>query len=354
MRRTRVPALALSEARLRAKRSFGSPPETRASRQGNKKACSAWKSFVIAAALCLLAACLSGCGSAPAGEAAKLSFKTAASYDYLKGLNGQQVTINGYLATSSPADGSFIFLMNLPYQSCPFCKPNTSQLSNTMEVYPKSGQKFDYTTQAVKVVGTLQVAAREDQPFTDLYGYEFNFKIVDAEYTIISAGELSAEIALWQKIASSGVINEIYAMYDYLNFVTCWPTYFVNNYTDANGNLMPGYYLYASDALHYLQEDGAQWNYGYREGYFDGIVKAIEKLDKTAFSSLVQNVRMAEALADRALKELLDGNYTYEYKYVEKFGQEDYIYTLVNGEELSRENDALYDAFADWLGTWEM
>ena len=34
---------------------------------------------------------------------------------------------------------SFMFLMNLPYQSCPFCVPNTSQLSNTMEVYPKKG-----------------------------------------------------------------------------------------------------------------------------------------------------------------------------------------------------------------------
>ena len=312
------------------------------------------KALAFAAALCLLAAVFSGCGPSAAREATKLSFKSAASYDYLKSLSGRQVAINGYLATSSPADGSFIFLMNLPYQSCPFCKPNTSQLSNTMEVYPKSGKKFDYTTQAVKAVGTLQVAENEGQPFTDLYGYEFNFKIVDAEYTILSASEMTAEIALWQKIANSGIINEIYAMYDYLNFVTCWPSYFVNNYTDANGNVQPGYYLYASDALHYLQEDGAQWNYGYREGYFDGIVKAIEELDKTAFSSLVRNVRKAEALANEAVQELLDGNYTYEYKFVEKFGQEDYIYTLTNGEELSRENDALYYEFADWLGTWEM
>ena len=310
--------------------------------------------FALGALMCLLAAFLSGCGAAPDAGPAKLSFKTAASYDELKGLNGKQVSINGYLATSSPADGSFIFLMNLPYQSCPFCKPNTSQLSNTMEVYPKNGRKFDYTTQAVRVVGTLQVAKSKDQPFTDRYGYEFSFKIVDAEYMVIKDSELTAEIALWQKIADSGVINDIYSMYDYLNFVTCWPDYYVNTITDKDGNTHPGYFLYASDALRYLQTDGAQWNYGYQEGYFDGIVKTIEKLDATAFSALTENVRKAEKLANEAIQELLDGNYTYEYKYVEKFGQEDYIYTLNRGEELSEKNDALYYEFAEWLSTWEM
>ena len=302
----------------------------------------------------VFAAVLTGCGPSSEGEPAKLSFKSAASYESLKKLNGSKVSINGYLATSSPADGSFIFLMNLPYQSCPFCKPNTSMLSNTMEVYPKKGNKFDYTTQAVKVVGTLVVAESEDEPFSDPYGYEFNFKIVDAEYTIIKDSEMTEEIAMWQKIADSGVINDIYAMYDYLNFVTCWPEYYVRSVTDENGNVLPGYYLYASDALHYLQTDGAQWNYGYKDGYFDSIVDTIEGLDPEAFSDLVENVRKAEALADRAVQELIDGNYSYEYKYVEMFGTEDYIYTLDNGEELMKENDELYYEFADWLGNWEM
>ena len=308
----------------------------------------------IAVMMCILALALSGCGSPAGQEAAKLSFRSAASYEYLKGLNGKQVSINGYLATSSPADGSFIFLMNLPYQSCPFCKPNTSQLSNTMEVYPKSGKKFDYTTQAIKVTGTLRVAEDENKPFSDLYGYEFNFKIEDAEYTVIKDSELTEEIALWQKIADSGVINDIYAMYDYLNFVTGWPDYFVNSTTDEDGNIIPGYYLYASDAVYFLQTEGAQWNYGYQEGYFDNIVKSIEKLDAAALSSLTENVRKAEALAKKAVRELLDGNYSYEYKYVERFDREDYIYKLDLAEELSRENDELYYEFADWLGTWEM
>ena len=125
--------------------------------------------------------CATGCGGQQnAKDAIKLSFKAAAGYDYLKTLNGKTVTINGYMATSSPVDGSFMFLMNLPYQSCPFCVPNTSQLSNTMEVYPKGGDSFAFTNQAIKIVGKLVVAEKEDEPFEDMYGYKFNYKIVDA------------------------------------------------------------------------------------------------------------------------------------------------------------------------------
>ena len=315
-------------------------------------------SLLLVAALMLL--CLASCGDKdeeseidPA-EATRLSFKDAAGYDYLKTLDGQAVTISGYMATSSPVDGSFMFLMNLPYQSCPFCVPNTSQLSNTMEIYPKEGDAFSYTSQAIRVVGILKVCEDESQPFTDMYGYEFCCKIVDATYTIIKAEDLSAEMALWQKIANADVVNDIYAMYDYVNFLCAWNTYSVNSYTDANGEYHVGYYLYASDALRLIQKDGAQFNYGYKEGYFDSIVAKIEAVDKDAFADLVANVRRAQTLAAKALAELENGNYTYEYKYVEKFGTEDYVYTLNKGDELVAEMNLVYSEFSNWLGSWEM
>lgn len=287
-------------------------------------------------------------------DAVKLSFKAASGYDYLKTLDGQTVTINGYMATSSPVDGSFMFLMNLPYQSCPFCVPNTSQLSNTMEIYPKKGESFTYTSQAIKVVGTLEVADNENEPFTDKYGYEFNYKIVDATYTIIKAEELSEDMALWQKIANSDVVNDIYKMYNYVNFLCAWNTYYVNNYTDENGATQPGYYLYPSDAERFIYIDGAQYNYGYKEGYFDSIVAKIEAVDKTAFADLVANIRKAEALANEALAELSNKNYTSEYKYVEMFGKEDYVYTLNRGDELAAKMQEVYTEFSNWLGSWEM
>ena len=91
-------------------------------------------------------------------------------------------------------------------------------------------------------------------------------KEVDADYTILQAEELSENMALWQKIAESGIITDVYAMYDYVNFLCAWNTYYVDNSTDENGNTVPGYYLYPSDAEHYIYTDGAQWNYGYQEG----------------------------------------------------------------------------------------
>lgn len=313
------------------------------------------KLTVLLLALCLLTAVFTGCGKAQdSGEITKLSFKDASGYDYLKSLDGKPVTISGYMATSSPVDGSFMFLMNLPYQSCPFCVPNTSQLSNTMEVYPKKGETFSYTSQAISIAGTLEVADSEDEPFTDQYGYEFNYKIVDAEYTVIQAEDLSEDMALWQKIAESDVVNDIYKMYDYVNFLCSWNTYYVDNYTDENGKTQPGYYLYPSDAENSIYLEGAQFHYGYQDGYFDALVKKVETIDPTAFSDLTANIRKAEALAEKALAELENENYTYEYKYVEQFGNEDYVYTLNLGEELTAEMQAVYSEFSNWLASWEM
>ena len=317
-----------------------------------------YRAVLVVLAVAMLTVSFAGCKNKndipDDAEITKLSFRAASGYDYLKTLDGSYVTISGYMATSSPVDGSFMFLMNLPYQSCPFCKPNTTELSNTMEVYPKEGESFPYTTQAIKVVGKLAVSPGEDEPFTDMYGYEFCCKIVDATYTIIQAEDLSETMALWQKIAATDVVNDIYKMYDYVNFLCAWNTYFVNSYTDASGNLVPGYYLYASDAERFIYNDGAQYNYGYKEGYFDAIVDKIEAVDKEAFADLVANIRKAEALSQKALAELKDENYTKEYKYIEKFGQKDYIYTLNKGEELVAEMDAIYMEFSNWLGSWEM
>ncbi|MBQ9805625.1 MAG: hypothetical protein IJW49_03860 [Clostridia bacterium] len=223
-----------------------------------------------------------------------------------------------------------------------------------MEVFPKNGEKFDYTAQAIKVVGKLEVAPDPNQPFTDEYGYQFNFKIVDASYTVISAEDLSEDLALWQKLAESDVINDIYKMYDYVNFLCAWDTYFVNSYENEKGETVPGYYLHAEDAKYYLYTDGAQWNYGYKEGYFEGLRNKIRAVDPNAFADLIANIDRAEALAKRSLGELEAGNYTKEYQYIEKFGTSDYVFTLTAREELAAEMKAVYTEFSDWLGSWEM
>lgn len=316
---------------------------------------------IVTLILCLLMVLpLAACGEAE--EGVKLSFKAASGYEDLKALDGQTVSINGYMATSSPVDGGYLFLMNLPYQSCPFCVPNTSQLSNTMAVYAKDGKSFDYTGQAIKVTGKLVVAQQEDQPFTDKYGYTFNFKIVDATYSVLTDEELTADMAAWQKIADSGLMDEMYRMYDYLNFVCKWNTYYVNSYTSSSGETVKGYYLWPSDVERYLKADGSaayngytgQFHYGYADGYFEGLVAKIEALGMTETAVLVQNVRNAESLAQKALKELEAGNYTAEMQYIEMFDTNAYVYTLAKGEELAADWQTVYSVFEQWLASLEM
>ena len=63
--------------------------------------------------LALLCGLLGGCGEAKA--MASLSFAAANSINEIKALDGREVTIVGYMATLSPPDGKYMYLMNLPF-----------------------------------------------------------------------------------------------------------------------------------------------------------------------------------------------------------------------------------------------
>ena len=280
-----------------------------------------------------------------------LKFKDALSFEYLQSLNGNKVEISGYIATSSPVNGSFIFLMNLPYQSCPFCVPNTSQLANTLEVYPKSSQKFSYTSQAVKVTGTLMTAANEGEYFTDDYGYEFNVKIVDAEYYIIPASELSEEYVEWQKIAESGIVDDLYRMYDYLNFVCAWNEYYAQGRDKTTGKL-DGYYLWPSDALDGIYS--GQFSYGHQEGYFEDIIERLRSFGSKKVVDLINNVDASRILAEDAVSKLENGEFEYEDKYLEQWDKTDKVYTIIGGDELMARWKELYRQFSEWISGWEM
>lgn len=73
-----------------------------------------WKTILSLLLVSAMLLCFAGCKKEDISEATKLSFQAASGYDYLKTLDGTKVSISGYMATSSPVDGSFMFLMNLP------------------------------------------------------------------------------------------------------------------------------------------------------------------------------------------------------------------------------------------------
>ena len=292
----------------------------------------------LAAALLLLAGCS---GAAPGEEGATaLKFTDAVSLETLTALDGKTVSIVGYMATLSPLSGKFLYLMNMPYQSCPFCAPNTAQLANTMAVYAPEGQTFGYTDQAIRVTGTLRI-----EDYTDEYGYVYNYRIADASYEIVDLAALSEDYALWQSIASDGVVAEINSMFDYPHFLCQWTEY-QSGYTDDDGSEVV-YFLYPGDVEMYLQDTGP---YGYAqeagEDYFPGLIERIRAISANDLEDLVTIVESAQQVAATALSELRAGNYTYD-SAADK-------YALQKNAELYNAWYDAYSQFALWLAKWEI
>lgn len=289
--------------------------------------------------LCVFAAC----GNDKTDTiSSNLSFSAANKVKDMKALDGQQVSIIGYMSTLSPITGSFMYLMNLPYQSCPFCVPNTSQLSNTIACYAKNGDSFEFTDRAIKVVGTLEFG-----DYTDDYGYEYAYRIIDATYTEVDTSEMSEKMQLWQQLASTDVISDVYNMYEYVNFLCFWPTYTVE--WDSGKD-----YLYPSDALSFIETDGAQFNYGYVDGYFDDMIATIKEVNSTEFNDLVENIQKAKELSDKAYAALKNGEYTLKSEYSGVFDDDRDQYIMNDSDNFETEMNSIYSEFSAWLAEWEV
>ena len=285
---------------------------------------------------------LASCGKDSSGSGQLLSFSQAQSVKEMEKLDGKTVSIIGYMSTLSPISGSFMYLMNLPYQSCPFCVPNTTQLANTMAVYAKSADGFEFTDRAIQVTGVLEFG-----DYTDEFGYEYSYRIKDATYTVLDTDDLDPKIKLWQQLASTDVIAEIYQMYEYVNFLCFWPTYTAQFEEGSD-------YLYPQDALYFYQTDGAQYNYGYQPDYFDNLVAKVESVSKTDFTALVENIRKAEALAAEAIAEIEAGNFSVVTEYAGQFNDGRTQYKMNRADEFDAKMQATYLEFAEWLATWEL
>ncbi len=292
--------------------------------------------------LCLLSLFVS-CGEKKEEDGTLLlSFSQAQSIEEMKNYDGKQVSIIGYMSTLSPISGSFMYLMNLPYQSCPFCVPNTTELSNTMAVYAKDNDEFEFTDRAIQVTGRLEFG-----DYTDEFGYVYNYRIVDATYSVVDTSNMSEKLKLWQQLASTDVIADVYTMFEYVNFTCYWPTYTMP-FADGPD------YLYPSDARYFIETDGAQFNYGFKEGYFEELIYTVESVDKTAFSELVDIINDAKALSEKGYNELIAANCTIVPEYSGAFNDGRSQYKLNLADTLESEMDAILRAFYEWLSSWEI
>lgn len=297
----------------------------------------------IIAVLLVFALCfsLTACtGSKNSGAAAELSFSAAVDFASIEKLEGQKVSIIGYMATISPISGKYMYLMNMPYQSCPFCLPNTTQLSNTMAVYAPDGKTFNYTDQAIRITGTMAI-----EDMVDEFGYAYNYYIADASYEVVDLSTVSEDYALWQAIATDGIVTELNTMFDYLYYLCQWPEYQMN-YEDENGE-DASFFLYPGDVTRSLEDESAN-GYGaeHAAGYFPGLIARIRAISADGLEDLVAIVEAAQQQADIALEALNSGAYTYD-EAADKF-------TLNDGEALYNQFYEVYYRFTDWLARWEL
>ncbi|MBQ7714318.1 MAG: hypothetical protein IJT70_00435 [Clostridia bacterium] len=306
----------------------------------------------IALALAVVCLILAGCGekeaksggnnnktpettaSAPAETESgniRLTFAESINMDRIKQLAGKTVEIIGYMATVSPVNGQYLYLMNLPYQSCPYCVPNTQQLSNTIAVYAKDGDKFDFTDGPINVIGTMETG-----DFSDEYGYTYNYRIKDAVYTEVNSSEASEKLALWEKITNANVASDVYAMFDFVDFECNWPNY-TAKFEEGDA------YLYPAD-VEYFEKN--QYKVESYDDYFSALAKQAQSIDAEIMNDLVGIINSAKDLVNEAKAERADGKYTYD--------QSADRYTLNNGEALRQKAQDLYLQYATWLENFSL
>ena len=300
--------------------------------------------WIKTAALLLLACLLLPMVASCSGDdsAHLISFAQAHTMKELKKYDGETVSIIGYMSTLSPISGEFMYLMNMPYQSCPFCLPNTTQLSNTMAIYAKDKNGFDFTDRAIRVTGTMEFG-----DFEDSFGYTYYYRISNATYEILDISEMSDELKLWQQLASSDVIGEIYRLLDYVDFLCRWPVYTLK----VNGLHT---YTRPDQALSRIETEGGQYNYGFKEGYFDDLIAAVRAVDGTALEDVVAMIERSRSLCESAYLELKNEQYTIVKEYSGEFKDGRDQYYLYRKNELTSAASEIYQTFALWVAKWEI
>lgn len=137
----------------------------------------------------------------------QIRFSDLVSLEDLKKYDNKVVTALGYLSPITSYDGSFGYLMNLPYQTCPYCVPSDTKITNTIAIFAKSGQKIQFTEAAVMVKGTLKL-----EPYIDAYGYSYNYRLTDVEIETADTSDLGEKIALYNKLAEEKILINLMAI----------------------------------------------------------------------------------------------------------------------------------------------
>lgn len=197
-----------------------------------------------------------------------LKFKNTNSHEAISALNGKKVSITGYLSTLSPLNGKFAYLMNMPYQNCPYCVPGTSAITNTLTIVAKNNSKIEFTDQPVTVVGTLETG-----DFTDEFGYQYGVRLNDVTVSKANVDELGENIKKYNLLAENGVVNSIYG-----SIMTADTSVFYNYYQMQVPGLIKMDYINSTKAI--LQSYNTSNDYDILITVMDNLINLCNNVNK--------------------------------------------------------------------------
>lgn len=153
-----------------------------------------------------------GCGgagttvvTAEGEEVVVLKFNESMTASRIKELDGKKVQMTGFIATSSPLDGQYVYLMNMPYHQSPFCVPNTNILSNTLTAYTPKGKTFEFTDTPIVITGTFKAGMAQDA-----LGYQSEYQVVDTTYKTANVEDLEGAVKEYGTLANKGFVMKFH------------------------------------------------------------------------------------------------------------------------------------------------
>ena len=133
-----------------------------------------------------------------------------------KNLDGKEVEMTGYMAVQSPLDESYIYLVNQPYVSCPFCAIGDITKLEIIPVYMADNSTIKYTENGVTIKGRLEVGEK-----VDALEYTTQCRIYADKVEEIKADDVDTELQTYYAILSeAGMIIDIQTLQMNIEYAT--------------------------------------------------------------------------------------------------------------------------------------
>ena len=133
-----------------------------------------------------------------------------------KSLDGKEVEMTGYMAVQSPLDESYIYLVNQPYVSCPFCAIGDITKLEIIPVYMADSSAIKYTENGVTIKGKLEVGEK-----VDALDYTTQCRIYADKVEEIKEADVDTELqTYYANLSQAGMIIDIQTLQMNIEYAT--------------------------------------------------------------------------------------------------------------------------------------